>query len=111
MESYILYVDTFFSLITYFQIACGVEQQVARFQVPVQHISRMDVLEPSKDLVEEVADVVITEMLGLKELVEVCFHKGLYYIAIGTTQLRVATLINNRQNGLQLILDYSELQT
>ena len=35
----------------------------------MQHIGRVDVLESSQDLVEEVANVISTQALGLEQLV------------------------------------------
>ena len=40
----------------------------------MQHVSRVDVFEPSQDLVEEVADMVVAQMLGLQQLVQVRLH-------------------------------------
>lgn len=60
---------------TNLEIAGGVEEEVGGLQVAVQHVGRVDVLEPSEDLVEEVADVVVAQVLGLQELVEVCLHE------------------------------------
>lgn len=57
----------------------------------------MNVLEASQDLVEEVADVVVAQLLGLQQLVQVCLHQSLHDVAGGTygsrriTGLKVST--------------------
>ena len=48
----------------------------------MQHIGRMDVLETPQDLVEEVANVVIAQMLCFQQLVQVSLHQRLHYIAV-----------------------------
>lgn len=48
-----------FNRTTHLQITGGVQEQVRRFQVAMEHVRRVDVLETSKNLVEEVADVVV----------------------------------------------------
>ena len=40
----------------------------------------MNVLEPSQDLVEKVADVVIAKFLCLEQLVKISFHKSLHNV-------------------------------
>ena len=40
----------------------------------MKNVSRVDILESSQDLIEEVTSVVIAEMLGLQQLVEVRLH-------------------------------------
>ena len=68
---------------THLQVACCVEQQVARLEISVQYVSRVDVLESTEDLVEEVADMVVAQPLCFQQLVHVCFHEGLYNVAGG----------------------------
>jgi hypothetical protein len=41
----------------------------------------MDILEAPQDLVEEVADVVIAQLLAFEQLVQVCLHQVLHNIA------------------------------
>ena len=41
-----------------FQVTVGVEEDVGWLEVSVQSIGRLDVLQTSQDLVEEVSDVV-----------------------------------------------------
>lgn len=43
----------------------------------------MDVLQASQDLVEEVADVVVAQLLGLQQLVKVRLHQSLHDVAGG----------------------------
>ena len=59
------------------EITSRVEKEVAGLQVPVEDISRVDVLQAPQYLIEEVADVVITQSLSLQELVEIRFHEAL----------------------------------
>ena len=47
----------------------------------MEHVSRVDVLEPSEDLVQEVANVVVAQVLGLQQLVQVRLHQILYDVA------------------------------
>ena len=47
----------------------------------MQHISRMNVLESPQHLVEEVAHVVIAEVLCLQQLIQVCLHQSLNDVA------------------------------
>ena len=63
--------------VAYFEIARGVQQQVAGLQVPVEDIGRVNVLEAPKNLIKEVADVVIAQPLRLKQLVKVSLHETL----------------------------------
>lgn len=63
---------------SYLEIAGGVEQEVRGLEVTVQHVGRVDVLETSQDLVEEVADVVVAQVLGLQQLVQVRLHQVLH---------------------------------
>lgn len=48
------------SMKAYLQITGSVQQKVRGLQVPVEHVRRMDVLEPPQDLVQEVANVIVT---------------------------------------------------
>lgn len=41
----------------------------------------MDILEAPKDLVEEVADVVVAQLLAFEQLVQVCLHQVLHNVA------------------------------
>lgn len=47
----------------------------------MQHVGRVDVLQASQDLVQEVAGMVVAQHLGLQELVQVCLHQVLHYVA------------------------------
>lgn len=49
----------------------------------MQHVGRVDVLEAPQDLVQEVADVVVAQPLGLEQLVKVRLHQGLHDVAGG----------------------------
>ena len=48
------------------QVAGGVEQKVAGLEVAMQYVGRVYVLESAQDLVEEVADVVVAQLLCLQ---------------------------------------------
>ena len=63
--------------VTDLEITRGVQQQVARLQISVENIGRVDVLETTEDLVEEVADVVVAQPLRLQQLVEISLHEAL----------------------------------
>ena len=65
------------SKVTDLEITSRIEKEVAGLQVPVEDISRVDVLEAPQYLIEEVADVVIAQSLSLQELVEIRFHEAL----------------------------------
>lgn len=62
---------------THLQITCCVQQQIAGLQIPMKHISRVDVFQSSQDLVQEVTYVVITKLLRLQKLVKICLHQTL----------------------------------
>ena len=49
--------------VTNFKVTCCVQQKVGRFQIPVQNVGRMNVLQASKNLVEKVANVIVAETL------------------------------------------------
>lgn len=49
----------------------------------MQHVGGVDVLQASQDLVEEVADVVVAQPLGLQQLVQVRLHQSLHDVAGG----------------------------
>ena len=67
------------------EIASRVQQQVTGLQVTVEDIGRVNVLEAPENLVEKVANMVITESLGLEQLVEVCLHQALDNVDITET--------------------------
>ena len=71
--------------VTDLEVASCVQQQVAGLQIAVEDVGRVDVLEAPEDLIKEVADVVIAQSLGLKQLVEVCLHQTLDDIDIAKT--------------------------
>uniref|UniRef100_A0A0K8RI04 Putative mitogen-activated protein kinase n=1 Tax=Ixodes ricinus TaxID=34613 RepID=A0A0K8RI04_IXORI len=64
------------------EVTSGVEEQVARLEIPVQNIGRMNVFEAPQDLVEEVADVVVAQLLRLEQLVQVSLHQALHNVDI-----------------------------
>lgn len=45
--------------ITYFQVAIGIEEQIARFEVSMQDLSRVQRLESSKRLIDKVLAVIV----------------------------------------------------
>lgn len=59
------------------QVTGGVQQQVARLQVSMEHIGRVNVFEAAQNLVEKVADMVIGKALCLQQLVQVRLHQTL----------------------------------
>lgn len=65
------------------EVTSGVDEQVWGLQVAVQHVGWVDVLQASQDLVEEVADVVVAQLLGLQQLVQVRLHQSLHDVAGG----------------------------
>ena len=65
------------------EVTGGVDEQVGGLQVAVQHVGRVDVLQAAQDLVEEVADVVVAQLLGLQQLVQVRLHQSLHDVAGG----------------------------
>lgn len=81
--------DDFFDediLPTDLQVAGSVQQQVARFEVTMQHVRRVDVLQTSQDLIEEVTDMVITQLLCLQQLIQIRLHQALHDVS---EQMRV----------------------
>ena len=63
--------------VTDLEVTGGDEEEVGRLEVPVENIGEVDVFETSENLVEEIANVVIVESLGLEELVEVFLQETL----------------------------------
>ena len=58
------------------QIAVAVHEEVRRFQVPVQHVRRVDVLQAPQDLVEEVLVVLVRQGLPRgDDAIEVGLHQ------------------------------------
>lgn len=49
------------------EIAGGVEKEVRWLEVPVKDVGGVDVFEATKDLVEEVADVIVAQPLRLEK--------------------------------------------
>ena len=48
----------------------------------MQHVCRVDVLETPEDLVEEVADVIVAQLLGPQQFEEIAFHVRLDEIEV-----------------------------
>ena len=44
---------------THLKITSSIEQKITRFEISMQHISRVNVLESSHDLVEKVANMIV----------------------------------------------------
>ena len=63
------------------QITSGVQEEVAGLEVSVQHIGRVDVLEASQDLVEEVANMIVAQVLSFEQFVQVSLHQCLHNVA------------------------------
>ncbi len=63
------------------EVTGGVDEKVRGLQVSVQHIGRVNVLQPSQDLVQKVADMVVAELLCLQQFVKVGLHQVLYDVA------------------------------
>lgn len=57
----------------------------------MEHVGRVDVLEATEDLVEEIADVVVAQVLGLEQLVQVRLHQILDNVAAQSTIKEVTT--------------------
>lgn len=62
----------------------------------------MDILQAPQDLVEEVADVVVAQLLTFEQLVQVCLHQVLHDVAekgTGDPQVGVAGSTWLRRTG------------
>ena len=70
------------SKVTDLQVAVGVEQQVGRFQITVQHISGVNEFQPTEDLVCEVACVIVRQFLSLEQFEQISFHQPLHNVHI-----------------------------
>ena len=58
------------------QVAVGVDEQVARLHVAVQHVGRVDVLEAAEDLVHEVLEMLLRQRLArADDAVQVALHE------------------------------------
>ena len=66
---------------THLEVAGRVQKQIARFQIAVEDVCGVNVLQSAQYLVEEVADVFVTQLLRLQKLVHVGFHEALNYVA------------------------------
>ena len=67
---------------THLQITGGVQEDVAGLEVPVQDISRVDVLEPTQDLVHKIPNMVSAEPLCLEQLVQISLHQSLHHVSV-----------------------------
>lgn len=67
---------------THLQITRLVQQQIARLQVAMQHIGRVNVLEAAQDLVQEIADVIVAQPLRLQQLVQIGLHQALHDVHV-----------------------------
>ena len=62
--------------VTDFQLAIGIDQQVTGFQVTVQDVGRMDILQPAKNLVDEGLEMGIGQRLsGANNRGQITFHQ------------------------------------
>lgn len=52
----------------------------------MKNISRMNVLESSQNLVKKITNVIVAEVLGLEQLVEISLHERLYNVTIGNVK-------------------------
>ena len=59
------------------QVTGCIKQKVAGLEVSMEDIGRVDVLESSQDLVEEVTHMVVAEVLGFEQFVQICLHQSL----------------------------------
>ena len=66
----------------------------------MEYICTVNVLEPSEDLVCEVADVVVAEVLSLQELIEVSLHQCLHNV--DSLEFHQRRRPENVQNGYHL---------
>src|SRR5688572_4725850 len=74
---------------TYFEHAIGVDEQVARLDVPVNDPGPVQVLEPSEYLVEEDLDVVGRQRLRTDDdLVQVTLHQFQRHVAANRETFR-----------------------
>ena len=65
------------------QLTVAIDEQVTWLQVPVEDIGRVDILQPSHDLVEEELDMFIAERLNrMDDVVKVTLHKVQNHIHI-----------------------------
>lgn len=63
------------SKVTNLQLAVTVDEQVARLEVAMDHVSRVDVLDAAEELVEEELDVQVAERLAAShDLMEIRLH-------------------------------------
>lgn len=66
------------------EVTGGVDEQIGGLQVSVKDVGRVNVLQPTQDLVQKVADMIVAELLGLQQLVQVCLHQVLHNVAAGS---------------------------
>ena len=56
------------------KITGSVEKQVAGLQISMQYVCRVNVFEPTKNLIEEITDVIIAQFLSFEQFVQVGLH-------------------------------------
>jgi hypothetical protein len=65
-----------------FELAIGIHKQVARFQVAMEDVCGMDVLQATQDLVDERLEVCICERLTRPDDGgQIAFHELCYYVS------------------------------
>ena len=47
----------------------------------MEHVGRVDILQAPQDLVQEVAYMVVAQLLAFEQFVQVCLHQVLYDVA------------------------------
>ena len=78
------------------EVAVGVQEEVGGLEIAVQTVGGVNVLEAADDLVEEVADVVVAQLLGAEQLEQVALHVRLDQVQILRAEGR-----KEMQNGLK----------
>ena len=68
--------------VTDLEVAGRVEQEVAGLQVPVEDVGGVDVLQSPQYLIEEIADMIIAQSLGLQQFVQICLHQTLHDVDV-----------------------------
>lgn len=69
----------------------------------MKHIRRMNVLEATQDLIQKVAHMLVTDRLGLEQLMQVSLHQALHNVDI-------FHLIDSRRSNYILNVDYLHKQ-
>lgn len=90
---------------THLQVTVLIDQDVARLQIPMNHASRVNILQTSQDLVQKVLDELFFERSGSKETVQVGseeFGDEVAILVSSSVRSRIEKAGRQRRSGSEL---------